>query len=109
MGCTYGLTWFMAFLTETALAWLPMEVSMVRTTPTLPSLGDEQLGFLTGSVKDYIKFIFSHGSRRQPVPFKILGKICKWEYVTNQNTHYSQNHVGIIGSGLVVLPMGLDR
>ena len=41
-----------------------------------------------------------------PVPFKILDKIRKWEYVTNQTT---QNHVGIIGSGLVVLPMGLDR
>ena len=55
---------------------------MVKLTPTLPSLGEEQLRILGGSIKDYpssSSVVVAEGI--PPLPLKTLEKIRKWEYV----------------------------
>lgn len=65
------------------LVRLPAEVTtMVESIPMLPSLGDEQLGSLTGLVKDQLSLSSVVVTKDMPpMSSKMLEKIHKWEYV----------------------------
>ena len=68
-----------------ALAWLPAEVSLVRTTPTLPAFQiQQQTDQPTGMEQGHIppttsSIIVADGI--PPIPLKISEKIRRWKFV----------------------------
>ena len=79
---------------------------MVRSTPTLPSLGEEQFCIPAGLVKDHqstSSVVVAEGI--PPLPLKILEKICKWEYV-DLTTLLSNDHAGETPASLMVSANG---
>ena len=65
-----------------ALAHLAVEVSVVKSTPVLPTLGEEHPRFPGGSVSDRpcsSSVVVAEGI--PPLPQKTVDKIRKWEYV----------------------------
>ena len=75
---------------------------MVRSTLTLPSLGEEQFCIPAGLVKDHqstSSVVVAESIL--PLPLKILEKIHKWEYV-DLTTLLSSNHAGETPASLMV-------
>ena len=97
-----------------ALARLPAEVSLVRTTPTLPALQVQQLAELpTGAEQGQNQpstssVLIADGI--PPIPSKVLEKIRRWEYIdlamllANDTPDDSSSTVVFNGQALVVSP-----
>ena len=74
-------SWHLYRNRTSSLAHLIADVTLVRTIPTLTSLGNKQLSTPAGSFKDQpssSSVVVAEGI--PPVPIKILEKVCKWEY-----------------------------
>ena len=79
---------------------------MVRSTPTLLSLGEEQFCIPAGLVKDQpstSSVVVAGGI--PPLPLKILEKVRKWEYV-DLTTLLSNDHSGETPASLMVSANG---
>ena len=97
-----------------ALARLPAEVSLVRTTPTPPALQVQQLAELsTGAEQDQNQPSTSSvlvADGIPPIPSKVLEKIRRWEYIdlatllANDTPDDSSSTVVFNGQVLVVSP-----
>ena len=97
-----------------ALAHLPAEVSLVRTTPTLPALQVQHLVELsTGAEQgqnqpNTSSVLVADGI--SPIPSKVLEKIRRWEYIdlamllANDTPDDSSSTVVFNGQALVVSP-----
>ena len=97
-----------------ALARMPAEVSLVRTTPTLPALQVQQLAELsTGAEQGQNQPSTSSvlvADGIPPIPLKVLEKIRRWEYIdlatllANDTPDDSSSTVVFNGQVLVVSP-----
>ena len=79
---------------------------MVRSTPTLPSLGEEQFCIPAGLLKDQpstFSVVVAEGI--PPLPLKILEKIRRWEYV-DLTTLLLNDHAGETPASLMVSANG---
>ena len=94
-----------------ALACLPAEVSIIKSTPVLPTLGEEHLRFLGESVSDCpcsSSVVVAEGI--PPLPQKTVDKIQKWEYVdlatllSNELPTGESSMITVNGQTLIVNP-----
>ena len=75
---------------------------MVRSTPTWPSIGEEQLCIPAGLVKDHLSTFSAKVAESIPLlPLKILEKVHKWKYV-DLTTLLSNDRAGESPASLIV-------